>query len=286
MDTHAEAGPSHSSNESLLKRIKHFCKRLFSKNVDKDLQDLMEGRDDSEIPLSADEKELIASAIKFGDIDVNEACVPRSDIVCLLKKDGFNEVANLFKTSGYSRLPVCGKDLDDIVGFVTLKDIFQYVGDSEAFKLKDVMRACTFVPESLPVLSVLGEMRDNAVQMAVVVDEYGGTTGLITVKDIMEELVGDLDDENEQEDGKVAVKLLDGRYQLDARMEIEDLDEDLYKVLGVSGEAEYDTVGGFVLNLAGKVPEEGSYLNLPISGRLFIAQADERRVRKVTYIPA
>lgn len=287
MDIQTEADLPGPSRDSLLKRLQSALKNVFSKDVDTELQDLIDSRDAAEMPLSEDEKSLIEAVLKFSGIDADDACVPRSDIVHLSKQDDFDTVVEVFKESGYSRLPVCGKDLDEIVGFVTLKDVFQAIAHDKMFDLKTVMRACTFVPESFAIPAVLDEMRNNAVQMAVVVDEYGGTTGLITVKDIMEELVGDLEDENEQEqeilDG--VVELAEGCYQLDARVEIEDLDDDIRQSLGVSFEGEYETIGGFVLELAGRVPEEGSAFDLISGGKIIVTKADGRRIQSVTFIP-
>ena len=265
MDTQAEAEPSHLSGEHFLKRMFASFRSLFKRDLDQGLQDLIESREDAELPLTNEERELIEAVLRFSSITADDACVPRSDIVHLSKTDTFEEVVGTFKESGYSRLPVCAKDLDEVVGFVTLKDLFQYVAGEEEFTLKNVMRPCTFVPESFAISAVLDEMRNHAVQMAVVVDEYGGTTGLITVKDIMEELVGDLDDENEQEVVKGVIELIEGRYALDARVEIEDLEDGLRQ--------------------SWCVPEEGATFNLESGCRLVVTQADGRRVQKVTYIP-
>lgn len=276
---------SEASSRSLVGNLKHSWSRLFKKEAEQELQDLIENRDDEE-PLSQEEKNLISSVLKFGSITAGDACVPRSDIVYLLKKDDYSTVVSVFKDSGYSRLPVCGKDLDEVVGFVTLKDMMQYLGSESEFDLKRAMRPCTFVPETLSIPAVLDEMRNRTVQVAIVVDEYGGTEGLITVKDIMEELVGDLDDENEQDsDALEIVELVGGRLQLDARLEIEDMDKSMVDSLGASLDGDYETLGGFVLDLCGKVPAEGEQIELSTGASLVVAKSDGRRVQKLTFIP-
>lgn len=286
MSTNADTDASSSRQEGFIKRIKHSIRSLFVNDTSQELQDLIESRDDAEIPLSDDEKELIASVLKFGDITAGFACVPRSDIVYVDKRDGFDAVFDVFKESGLTRLLVCGKDLDEVVGFISLKDMVPFIGREKEFVLKDEMHPCTFVPESLYVPAVLDEMRAAKVQIAAVVDEYGGTAGLITVKDIMEELVGDLDDAAEDDISEDVVELLNGRLQLDARLEIDDMDEDLRTRLGVTLDAEYETIGGFVLEMAGRVPEEGSVFELTSGATLIVTSSDGRRVLKVTYIPA
>lgn len=288
MDTHNDTDIEGSSRFDSLGFVKIYLKKIFTKNVDEDLKSLIEGRDDAEVPLSHDEKELIEAVLRFSSIDADDACVPRSDIVHLSKNDDFDTVVSVFKESGYSRLPVCGKDLDEMVGFVTLKDVFQEMSSTDsAFDLKEVMRPCTFVPESIAIPSVLDAMRANAVQMAIVVDEYGGTTGLITVKDIMEELVGDLEDENEQDQDAAEdiVELADGRFEFDARVELEGLDDSIRLSLAVPESSECETVGGFVLDLAGRVPEEGAIFELASGGKLVVVKADGRRIHKVSFIP-
>lgn len=283
MDSQTESEAS--SSRGLFGNLKHSWGKLFKRDGDQDLQDLIESREEEE-PLTEEEKMLITSVLEFGSITAGDACVPRSDIVYLSRKGDYKTVVNMFKETGYSRLPVCGKDLDEVVGFVTLKDMIQYFGEEETFELKRVMRPCTFVPESLSIPSVLDEMRNRTVQVAIVVDEYGGTEGLITVKDIMEELVGDLDDENEQENSSYnVVELVGGRLQLDARMEIEDMDEKLIDLLGASDEEDYETLGGFVLDFCGKVPVEGEQLELPTGSTLIVTKSDGRRIQKLTLIP-
>lgn len=283
MDVQVESEAS--SKRSVVQNIKHAWGKLFKKDAEQELHELIESRDDEE-PLSVEEIGLISAVLKFSGITSGMACVPRSDIVYLSKKDDYQTVVSIFKESGYSRLPVCAKDLDEVVGFVTLKDMIQHLDSETTFDLKKVMRPCTFVPETLAIPSVLDEMRNRTVQVAIVVDEYGGTEGLITVKDIMEELVGDLDDENEQDsDADTIVELVGGRLQLDARMEIEDMETFLREGLGASLEGEYETLGGFVLDLSGKVPAEGEQIELSTGSALIIEKADGRRVKKLTYIP-
>ena len=283
MDSKVE--PETSSRCGWKDGFKGFWTKIFRKDVDQDLHDLIDSREDEE-PLSEEEKNLITAVLSFSSITAGAACVPRSDIVYLSKKDDYQTVVKCFKESGYSRLPVCGKDLDEVVGFVTLKDMVQHIGEESSFDLKRVMRPCTFVPETLAIPSVLDEMRNRTVQVAIVVDEYGGTEGLITVKDIMEELVGDLDDENEQvSDAEDVVELVGGRLQLDARMEIVDMDEALVQGLGASADGDYETLGGFVLDFCGKVPAEGEQLNLETGARLVVTKSDGRRVQRLTFIP-
>ena len=259
--------------------------RSFSKNVGDEIQTLIEEREESGEALSADERELIAAVLKFSDIDADTACVPRSDIVAVQRNASFEEVLDVFQKSELSRLPVYGRDMDEIVGFITLKDIVRYFGRSEEFELRKALRACCFVPDSLPIPFVLAEMRKRKVQLAVVVDEYGGTAGVITGKDIMEELIGDIEDENEREDKSKIQYLSKGRFRIDPRTEIDELSDEQKKQLGVTEDDDYDTVAGLVLQLLGRMPEKGERVALETGHALIVNVVDGRRIRQMTFVP-
>lgn len=284
---------SHSSaTQSPLETKKEagFFARLFGKGtaqkVGEEIQTLIEERDDAGEALSEDERELIASALKFGDIDADTVCVPRSDIVAVQRHSAFEEVLKVFKDSELSRLPVYGKDLDEIVGFVTLKDMVRYFGRSEDFELRKAARPCCFVPDSLMLPQVLEEMRKRKVQLAVVVDEYGGTAGLITGKDILEQLIGDIEDENEKEVAKEHVQYLSkGRFRVDPRMEIDDFSDEEKEKLGIAAEGDYDTLSGYLLEIIGRMPEKGEHITLPTGHEIIVNVADGRRIRQVTFVP-
>lgn len=256
-----------------------------SKNVGEELQTLIQERDDSGEELSSDEKELITSVLKFKDIDADAVCVPRSEIVAVQRHASFEDVLEEFKRSELSRLPVYGKDLDEIVGFVTLKDMVRHFGCSEGFSLRKTARPCCFVPESLSLDNVLSEMRAMRVQMAIVVDEYGGTAGLVTGKDILEELIGDISDENERENDAKIQPLSGGRYRIDPRLEIEDLTSDQRQLLGAKEHENYDTVAGFVLSLIHRIPEKGERISLPTGHIIVVNAVDGRRIRQLTFVP-
>lgn len=272
-----------NNRKGFLEKVKSWFKS--SSEVGEEIQNLIESRDETEEPLSDEEKELIASALKFSAIDADDACVARSEVVYVQSEDSFERIRDTFAKSGHSRLPVVGEDLDDIRGFVTIKDIFNFIGREGVFRLKDVLRQCTYVPSSLSVSSVLTQMRQNRVQMAIVVDEYGGTSGLITLKDILAELVGDIEDENEVVEAVAVVQLTGGRYQLDPRLAVDDMDESVRKEIGVSLSEEYETLGGYVLHRLGRVPEKGEKVKLPQGGKFLITDSDGRRINQMIFVP-
>ena len=266
-------------------KLKNLLRRHLNKEVREEIQSLIDEKEGDESSLSREEKDLIASALHFKEIIADDVSVPRSDMVTVSVEDNFKEVIQVFVGSGHSRVPVYGEDLDEILGFITLKDILKFIGKEKDFVLRQVMRHCIYVPESLPIPAVLNQMLQNRVQIVIVVDEYGGTSGLLTFKDVMGELIGEIEDENEQVAPVMLVPLAGGRYQIDSRLEIDDLDDSLKEQLTVTDSEDYDTVGGFVLTLANRVPERGEKFELSNGNIILITDADSRRINRINFIP-
>lgn len=247
-----------------------------------DFEELVEKSDrDDEQPLTAQEKEYISAVLEFGGLEAEDVAVPRSDIIYVQGVDDFDQILDTFKESRHSRLPVCAQNMDFVTGFITLKDMLPFVEQKSAFTIKKVVRSCPFVPGTMPLNDVLQIMRKERVQMAMVVDEYGGLEGLLTLKDILKKLVGSITDEHEQiETGSMIKEIGVDRYALDPRVRIEELVKK-FRVLDDSWlEADFDTVGGLAMHLAGKVPAVGEEFTLPKKrGMLKVTSADGRRVR-------
>ena len=206
-----------------------------------------------------EEIRMISSVLEFSDAIVREVMVPRTDMMMLSADRTTNEALNLIIEHGYSRIPITGRGADDIVGMVYAKDLLHLVGHPSAdTPLVEVCRPAHFVPETKPVRDLLREMQSSQVHIAVVVDEFGGTAGLVTIEDLIEELVGEIVDEYDTEPSKVQ-PLDEGGFLVDARLPVDDLanllDTDL-------PEGEWDTVGGLVLGLAGRVPYLGERFEL------------------------
>ena len=267
-------------------KVKLWLRKKFNREVGEELQNIIENRESDSEELSEHEKEMLASTLRFTSLEADDVSVPRSEVAYVAIKCGLDELLQTFNKSGFSRLLVCRENLDEVLGFVTLKDIVEFVGKENEFTLKRVMHPCTFVPDSLPLPSVLSTMQKNRVQIAVVVDEYGGTSGLVSVMDILECLVGDVDDEHDDVTPAMVIPLRGGNFQIDARAPIDAL-EDKIKIkmaLFEIGETDYDTVAGYVINLAGHVPVAGEEIALDNGNYIRVDIADGRRVQKVTLI--
>ncbi len=210
--------------------------------------------------LEEGEEEMIHSVIEFGDIIVKEIMVPRTDMVALPADATLEHVQAYIVDSGFSRFPVYEGDIDNVVGLAYARDVLvKLLREKGDRHVKGLMKEPYFVPETKPVDDLLAEMRDKRVHMAIVVDEFGGTAGLVTMEDVLEEIVGDIFDEYDLR--LEAVRLLDpGTAIVDARMHVEDLNETLG--LNLPEDAPYDTVAGFVFHTLGRLGKEGEVIHL------------------------
>jgi CBS domain containing-hemolysin-like protein len=201
-----------------------------------------------------DERELIHSIFEFGDTIVREVMVPRPDIIAVEDTDSLREVQALVLEHGYSRLPVYREDLDDVIGVVFAKDVLKALHQGQAeIPLADIVRAPHWIPESKKVADLLREMQREKFHQALVTDEYGSVTGIVSLEDLLEELVGEITDEYDRDEQEVEV-VGDGVYRVSGKTSIDDLNDELGAELP---DEEWDTVAGLVLDLFGKIPDNG-----------------------------
>ncbi|WP_287152871.1 hemolysin family protein [Candidatus Solincola tengchongensis] len=227
--------------------------------------------------IEEEEKKLIHSIFEFGDTLVREVMIPRTDMVMLEEGASMEEALEVIMSSGFSRIPVYRRDFDHIVGVLYAKDLLPYLkrGESDA-RPRDLLREAYFVPETKRVSELLNEMRALTIHMAIVLDEYGGTSGLVTIEDLLEEIVGEIFDEYDSA-RELYESLGDGRYTFDARISIDDLNE----LLGTKLPAhQWDTLGGLMYNLMGKIPKQGEAVEFE-NLRLTAQKVVGRRIAKV-----
>jgi CBS domain containing-hemolysin-like protein len=229
--------------------------------------------------IESGESKMIHSVFELGDTFCREVMVPRTDVVYIERTKTLRQAMSLFLRSGFSRVPVVGEDLDDIVGFAYIKDISKRVFDRQAAEtteqVESMMRPVFHVPDSKPVDDLLREMQAQRRHIAVVVDEYGGTAGIVTIEDILEEIVGEITDEFDADEVSVE-ELPDGSRRVPARFPVDDLDE----ILGVEIEDdEVDSVGGLMAKYLGKVPIPGS--TVEVEGLRFVAEEAKGRRNRV-----
>lgn len=224
-----------------------------------------------------EEIRLISSVLEFSDAIVREVMVPRTDMVTLSSALTMREAREQAVKSGFSRIPVTGEGADDIIGLLYAKDLLRLMGERPPdVPLPEIIRPVHFVPETKTVHALLREMQSSQVHIAVAVDEFGGTAGLVTIEDLLEELVGEIVDEYDNEPPMVQT-LEDGAYLVDARLSVDDLN----RIIGVHlPDEEWDTVGGLVLGLAGRVPNIGESFETG-GARLTSERVQGRRVERV-----
>ena len=232
--------------------------------------------------LDRQERALIANVLRLRDTTADDVMIPRADIVAMRMDVSLDEAISQIRREGHSRLPVYREQLDDIVGMVHIKDVFGYVGRPEAFQLEAVLRRPLLVAPQIPVLDLLLQMRQARMHLALVVDEYGGIDGLLTIEDLVETITGDISDEHDEVEGPMLTERADGGFDLDARLPVEDFEQRLGTVLTPEErQADIDTVGGLVFTLAGRVPARGEVIGHPSGFEFRVLESDPRRIRRL-----
>jgi magnesium and cobalt transporter len=232
--------------------------------------------------LDRQERALIANVLRLRGTTADDVMVPRADIIAMPVDVTLDEAVALLRQEGHSRLPVYREQLDDVAGMVHIKDVFAYVGRPEAFKLESILRRPLLVAPQVPVLDLLLQMRQARVHLALVVDEYGGIDGLVTIEDLVETIVGDIADEHDEVAGPMVTERADGALDIDARLPVEDFEARVGTVLTEDErEADIDTLGGLVFTLAGRVPARGEVLSHPSGWEFRVLDSDARRIRRL-----
>jgi len=232
--------------------------------------------------LSPIERQMLRNLLHFGESNVADIAVPRGDIIAVPSTIAFDGLVRAFAEAGHSRLPVFEESLDTVVGMVHVKDVFalQVAGAEPPQDLSGLLRKPLYVPESMGVLDLLARMRAERVHLAIVVDEFGGTEGLVTIEDVVEEIVGEIEDEHDEEAPGMLIALEDGIWDADARAELDEVAETIDARLAAVDE-DVDTLGGLATVLAGRVPQQGEILEHPSGWRLEVTESDARRVARL-----
>jgi len=246
-----------------------------------------EGEDPRVGDLSQVERQMLLNILHFGEKTAGDVAVPRGDIFAVPATTGFDGLVAAFAEAGHSRMPVYEEGLDTVIGMIHVKDVFavQVGGAPPPDDIRTLMRTPLYVPESMGMLDLLARMRAERVHLAIVVDEFGGTEGLISIEDVVEEIVGEIEDEHDEELPGLLIPLDGGLWDADARAELEDVAETIDVRLGAV-EEDVDTLGGLAFVLAGRVPAAGEMLEHPSGWRLEVIDSDSRRVRRLRLHPA
>jgi magnesium and cobalt transporter len=241
-----------------------------------------EGQGTSDGDLSAVERQMLRNLLHFGSRTVGDVAVPRSDIIAVPESISFPDLVAAFAEAEHSRLPVYKDSLDHVVGMVHIKDAFELLssGRKPPPSIAALIREPRYVPPSMGVLDLLAEMRSTRTHLAIIIDEYSGTEGLITIEDLVEEIVGDIEDEHDDAPVALFAPLGDGNWEADARAELEDVSIEIDSRLGIV-DGDVDTLGGLAFVLAGHVPQIGEILTHDSGWRLEVIAGDTRRATRI-----
>jgi len=250
-------------------------------SLEDDLRELIEQHPDG-AQMDTEERALLLNLVKFGDLRVGDVMIPRADIVALDMKSDINDMIDVFQREFHSRIPIYRDALDHVIGMVHIKDLLKYWGKSEQFRLDDIVREVMFVPPSMPVADLLLNMRTRRLHMALVIDEYGGTDGLVTIEDLVESIVGDIEDEHDEEEGELIVEISADVLEADGRAPSVEVETKLHvDLLPAEQDEEVETIAGVVAALAGRVPQRGEVISHPHGVEFQVLQADARRIRRL-----
>ncbi|MFM2147871.1 MAG: hypothetical protein RLZZ187_177 [Pseudomonadota bacterium] len=276
----------------LLWKIQGLLKKREAESVRDRVEELLDERghraDDLRLDVSASgldphERILLGNVLRLRDKTAYDVMVPRADILAMPEDLTLDQAIKLIQREGHSRFPVYRGNLDDIVGMVHIKDVFAAVGrDPASFSLKGILRKPLLVVPQIPVLDLLLQMRAQRIHMALVVDEYGGIDGLVTIEDLVETIVGDISDEHDEVTSPTIVERPDGMIEMDARTTVEAFEQKMGPILTEEERAaDIDTVGGLVFTLAGRVPARGELISHGSGVEFRVLEADTRRIRRL-----
>ncbi len=280
---------SGNNNQMLWPRIRTLLgKRGVELSVRDSIAELVQEAADAtqapgELPeLDRQERALIANVLRLRETTADDVMVPRADIIAMSVDVTLEQALEQIRAEGHSRLPVYREGLDEIVGMVHIKDVFAFVGRPEAFSLEAILRKPLMVAPQVPVLDLLLQMRQARIHLALVVDEYGGIDGLVTIEDLVETITGDISDEHDEVVGPMVTERPDGSLDINARMPVEDFEKRVGTVLSEDErDADIDTVGGLVFTLAGRVPARGEVISHSSGIEFRVLDADARRIRRL-----
>lgn len=286
---HSEDGESGRRSNGLAARLRSM---IGFSNSKQEAESAVAGAGDPEISpdISQARRDMIARVVAFDEKKVVDVMAPRADIAAVDIESPLDELLSAFVKAGHSRMPIYRGDLDDPVGMVHIKDVVALIAEGESKPVADpvlkvVRREILYVPPSMLVTDLLLRMQASRIHMALVIDEYGGTDGLVTIENLIEEIVGEINDEHDEEETPAVSILSGGGWEVDARVELDAFAEETGYRLETE-EDESDTVGGYVVFLAGRVPQRGEVLSGTHGFDIEVTEADARKVRKLRIRPA
>ena len=271
-----------SSKNNFLKKILKVFSSEDKNNLRESIQGAIEessknGHDNSN--LSYKEKTILENILTINKLKASDIMVPRAEIISASYQSNYDDLIVIINKESHSRIPIYRKDLDDVIGMVHIKDLIKFISSNskEQFQIKDIIKDILFVPPSMPVLNILLKMQSTKLHMALVIDEHGGTDGLVTIEDLVEEIVGEIQDEHDNEEVIDFKKIDDKTFVADAKMEVSDF---IKRTNMDFNSDKVDTLGGYVFSLINRVPHKGEIIKTEDKKYAFeIVDADPRKIK-------
>lgn len=273
---------SYQKKDSLIGKVfRFFFKSQDQNNLRESIQDVIEESSrngDASSNLTSKEKTILENILSINKLKALDVMVPRAEIVCASHNSSYQELIKIIEKESHSRIPIYRKDLDDVLGMVHIKDLIKlnFKETDKEFDLKSILKNVLFVPPSMPVLNILLKMQSTKLHMALVIDEHGGTDGLVTIEDLVEEIVGEIQDEHDHEDLVEFRKVNENTFIANAKMELENFEKKInfnFNALNV------DTLGGYVFSIINRVPQKGEIIKTNTIYSFEILDADPRKIK-------
>lgn len=278
-----------NNNNSLIKKIQYNLTKFLQfgsqeSSLEEDVADLIEEHDPEGTQVGTEERSILHNVLRLSDVSVSDVMVPRVDIVAADIKLSLDNLKNVIKEKEHTRIPVYKDSLDNIIGFIHIKDLMPYLGQSapKDFSLENILREILFVPPSMKVVDLLLKMKAKRVHIALVLDEYGGTDGLVTLEDLVEEIVGEINDEHDEEEFSQIKNIGDASFEVSARIPLDELEGKLkIQLLDEDSGENIDTLGGLVVYMLGHVPIKGEIARHRSGLEFEVIEADARKISKL-----
>ena len=263
----------------LIKKINFLGNNQSLRDSIKDVIDEKSNEESQNIDLSSKEKSILSNILSINKLKADDVMIPRASIVAISQDSSFQNIIDTIDKESHSRMPVFRKDLDDVLGMIHIKDIIKFSGSNHNdFNIKKIMREVLFVPPTMPVMNLLLKMQATKLHMALVIDEHGGTDGLITIEDVIEEIVGEIEDEHDKDDDFNFKKIDSNTFEAKADMTLDDFNHE--SNLSIV-EENVDTLGGYIFSKINRVPYAGEIIKVDNAYQFEIIEADPRKIKKI-----
>ncbi len=272
----------YQKKDSLIGKVfRFFFKSQDQNNLRESIQDVIEESSrngDASSNLTSKEKTILENILSINKLKASDVMVPRAEIVCASHDSSYQELIKIIEKESHSRIPIYRKDLDDVLGMVHIKDLIKvnFKETDKEFDLKNILKNVLFVPPSMPVLNILLKMQSTKLHMALVIDEHGGTDGLVTIEDLVEEIVGEIQDEHDQDDLVEFKKVNENTFIANAKMELEDFEKKINFNFNADN---VDTLGGYVFSIINRVPQKGEIIKTNTIYSFEVLDADPRKIK-------